>query len=247
MPRDLTDDKSTVVQVKAWCRQATSHYLSQCWPRFMSPYGFTRPQWVKRLTHPAMMRQPNWSTINTSSSDGGEQNRCWKICNTDSCVLGVSLSTTATCPKVRMVFLEIRLDSLERWCIYQYIEAWTKWLTYSRIHIQMHFVTYINFICAVAHANDQHIPAYFHYINTKSYTSTNTHKNMNPADGTVATPHDRPTLLRGHFHTTFRVAAHEGFYCIGSSTLVHNKFVDHSDAVGASPVDAAPTTSSLSN
>ena len=47
MPLDLTDDKSTLVQVMAWCRQATSHYLSQCWPRFMSPYGVTRPQWVK--------------------------------------------------------------------------------------------------------------------------------------------------------------------------------------------------------
>ena len=31
----------------AWCRQATSHYLSQCWPRSMSPHGITRPQWVK--------------------------------------------------------------------------------------------------------------------------------------------------------------------------------------------------------
>ena len=47
MPLDLTDDMSTLVQVMAWCRQATSHYLSQCWPRFMSPYGVTRPQWVK--------------------------------------------------------------------------------------------------------------------------------------------------------------------------------------------------------
>ena len=47
IPLDLTDDKSTLVQVIAWCRQATSHYLSQCWPRFMSPYGVTRPQWVK--------------------------------------------------------------------------------------------------------------------------------------------------------------------------------------------------------
>ena len=27
--------KSTLVQVMAWCRQATSHYLSQCWPRSM--------------------------------------------------------------------------------------------------------------------------------------------------------------------------------------------------------------------
>ena len=26
----------------------SGHYLSQCWPRSMSPYGVTRPQWVKR-------------------------------------------------------------------------------------------------------------------------------------------------------------------------------------------------------
>ena len=31
-----------------------------------------------------------------------------------------------------------------------------------------------------------------------------------------------------------------------SGTLVGNKSVDHSDVVGASPVDAAPITSSLS-
>ena len=35
----------------AWCRQATSHYLSQCWPRSMSPYGVTRPQWIKKQSH----------------------------------------------------------------------------------------------------------------------------------------------------------------------------------------------------
>ena len=46
---DFTDDQSTLVQVKTWCRQATSHYLSQCWPRSLLPYGVTRPQWVKGL------------------------------------------------------------------------------------------------------------------------------------------------------------------------------------------------------
>ena len=37
---DFTDDQSTLVQVNyvmAWCRQATSHYLSQWWLRSMSP------------------------------------------------------------------------------------------------------------------------------------------------------------------------------------------------------------------
>ena len=42
----LTDDKSTLVQVMNWCRQATSDYLSLCWLRSLSPYGVTRPQWV---------------------------------------------------------------------------------------------------------------------------------------------------------------------------------------------------------
>ena len=30
----------------AWCLQVTNHYLSQCWPKPMSPYGVTRLQWV---------------------------------------------------------------------------------------------------------------------------------------------------------------------------------------------------------
>ena len=49
MPQDFTDDKSTLVQVMAWCRQAPSHHLSQCWLSSLSPYGVTRPQWVKWL------------------------------------------------------------------------------------------------------------------------------------------------------------------------------------------------------
>ena len=45
MPQYFTDDKSTLVQVMAWCHQATNHYLNQCWPRSPTPYGVTRPQW----------------------------------------------------------------------------------------------------------------------------------------------------------------------------------------------------------
>ena len=41
---DLSDDKSTLVQVMAWCCQATSHYLNQCWPRSLLPYGVIKPQ-----------------------------------------------------------------------------------------------------------------------------------------------------------------------------------------------------------
>ena len=51
MSLDFVDDQSTLVQVMAWCRQATSHYMSQCWLRSLSSYGVTRPQWVKPLYH----------------------------------------------------------------------------------------------------------------------------------------------------------------------------------------------------
>ena len=49
MPQDLTDDSSTLLQVMAWCRQAASHYLNQCWPWSLSPYCITRPRWVNTL------------------------------------------------------------------------------------------------------------------------------------------------------------------------------------------------------
>ena len=49
MPENLTDEKSTLVQVMDLCRQAASHYKSQCWHRWMSPYGVTGPHWVNTL------------------------------------------------------------------------------------------------------------------------------------------------------------------------------------------------------
>ena len=49
MSQDFIDGKSTLVQVMACCRQATSHYLSQCWPSSVFPYGITRPQWFKHF------------------------------------------------------------------------------------------------------------------------------------------------------------------------------------------------------
>ena len=42
------DDKSTLVPAMAWCRQAKSHYLSQCWPRFVS--DMSSPDHIE-LTH----------------------------------------------------------------------------------------------------------------------------------------------------------------------------------------------------
>ena len=38
MPQDPTNGKSALAQVMAWCHQATSHYLSQCWSISLTPY-----------------------------------------------------------------------------------------------------------------------------------------------------------------------------------------------------------------
>ena len=46
MQHKLCNEQSTLVQVMTWCRQATSHYLNQCWPRSMTPHGVAWPQCV---------------------------------------------------------------------------------------------------------------------------------------------------------------------------------------------------------
>ena len=60
MPQYLTDDKSALVLVMACCCQATSHYLSQCWPSSLSWYAISRPQWVqsKNSTHCIILNKP---------------------------------------------------------------------------------------------------------------------------------------------------------------------------------------------
>ena len=92
MPLDLTDEKSTLVQVMAWCRQATSHYLSQCWPRSMSPNGVTRPQWVNWLnmtvTHHSFIA--NSATRNVSSSKLTTLSLMKFICFTPAFISGAS-------------------------------------------------------------------------------------------------------------------------------------------------------------
>ena len=38
MQLDLPDDWSTLVQLMAWCRQATRHNMKHYWPGSMPPY-----------------------------------------------------------------------------------------------------------------------------------------------------------------------------------------------------------------
>ena len=73
MSLDFTDDQSTLVQVMAWCCQATSHYLRQCWPRSLSPNGVVRQECVNSLVPGRFERHLRYVTFNLTL--GG-----WGIC-----------------------------------------------------------------------------------------------------------------------------------------------------------------------
>ena len=61
-PTKFIDEKKPIlVQVMAWCRQATYNYLNQCWLRPMSPYGVTGPQCIK--IHDPMNNVMAWRSI----------------------------------------------------------------------------------------------------------------------------------------------------------------------------------------
>ena len=47
---DPTDDKSSLLKIMAWCRQATSHCLNQHWPRSMSPHGISNNYIISSFT-----------------------------------------------------------------------------------------------------------------------------------------------------------------------------------------------------
>ena len=51
----------------AWCRQAASHYLDQCWPRSPTPYGVTRPNELSY--HYCLYTQENGSVLVLFSID----------------------------------------------------------------------------------------------------------------------------------------------------------------------------------
>ena len=63
------DHKPILGQVLAWCCQATSHYLSQYWPSCMSPYGLTKPQWVKTCIPAHNIKYPQCCVANVNTTN----------------------------------------------------------------------------------------------------------------------------------------------------------------------------------
>ena len=51
--------ESAMVRVMTRCRSATSHHLSQCWRWSILPYGFSGPEWVKRIDQTIAQQKPS--------------------------------------------------------------------------------------------------------------------------------------------------------------------------------------------
>ena len=58
IPECLNDCWSALVHVMAWCQMATSHYMNQCGQKHKTPYGVTRPHWVKRTQLDSVFNTP---------------------------------------------------------------------------------------------------------------------------------------------------------------------------------------------
>ena len=104
IPQNTFDDKSTLVQVMAWCLMAPSHYLTPCWTRSMSPYVITRPQWVNAVydSPPVQMKYPwkVWLNKSPQSTDVNDNITTTKQSQTASCAYSMGYtvmnSTTTT-------------------------------------------------------------------------------------------------------------------------------------------------------
>ena len=78
----------------AWCHQPSSYYVIQCWPRSMSLYGITRPQWVANLI-------ALWLTWQLDSF-----NRWQAIAWTSDCIVHLWIYASSGFNRLTFVFMQ---------------------------------------------------------------------------------------------------------------------------------------------
>ena len=132
---DITVHKTALVQVMAWCRQATSNYLRQCWPRYVLPYGVTPPQWVYNAVH----HHPGKHNIPDSEVHGSNMGPIWVLSTPDG-------------PRFSPMNLAIHITILSGLVIYKplsVIELVLHWKCIENVFSKCR--TYRNQVCSICH------------------------------------------------------------------------------------------------
>ena len=103
----------------AWCRQATSHCLNQCWPRSSTPYGVTRPQWVNIWEHPSCSNEHRcqWSLQ-------------WHHMNIITSQIAAWIITYSS--KFKRTITTDNTNDLKFLCIYIYQGIYADWLKWAQ-------------------------------------------------------------------------------------------------------------------
>ena len=96
MPQNPNNDRLTLVQVMAWCHQATSHYLNKCWSRLMLPNDVTKPRCVKRRPP-----TPNATSYNLRRC---HDKMCYRVLSVPRCP-GINVTKPNTLVTVRFHYL----------------------------------------------------------------------------------------------------------------------------------------------
>ena len=150
MVQILSNEKSTLIQVKACCLKATSHYLNQCWPRSMLSYSITRPWWVnpkpwscwiyfsKQNLFEFPIISQHWVSM-SSWNQYSKKTKTHLSCIFNTVVADVlTMQGTRTSAAMILILLSWTIlvpapDGLMHW-------VWTKWLPFCRWHFQCLFL-----------------------------------------------------------------------------------------------------------
>ena len=130
---DFTDDQSTLVQVMAWCHQATSHYLSQCRPKSLSPYGITSPQWVNACDMGSRPLHKNFAILRHLLSLTRQVVCCTLSChiNTDFMATLSARQQTRPCrsliPPIQFVYITIASMNLPNGHLCNVSQGWSRY------------------------------------------------------------------------------------------------------------------------
>ena len=139
----------------AWCPQAASHYLSQCWPRSVSPCDIPWPQWfdpyhvefisgtMKIYLHFLPLLN-NWDDAGSGNLCGNQEPLCRHRVNP---MVADDLVMQGTRPSADLVLMELSCNNIEfHHQKAQHIQSWKKLLTSCRYNFKCIFEgKYINF------------------------------------------------------------------------------------------------------